>query len=97
MFHDTLPNNSPNKIAPNLQGIVLKSQLFGQAADQCSELTREELRSENGVNLIVNAVYRRDFMSVISEAYGGFSNLLNTKRGQNESLKGFETRFSAAV
>ena len=32
-------------------------------------------------------------MSVISEAYDGFSALINTKRGQNESLKGFETRF----
>lgn len=36
-------------------------------------------------------------MSVISEAYHGFSTLLNTRREPNKSLKGFETRFSAAV
>ena len=71
--------------------------MFEQASDQCSELTKEELKSVEGVNLIVNSVYRRDFMSVISDAYDGFSALINTKRGQNESLKGFETRFSAAV
>lgn len=96
-FHDTLPENSPNKISAAVQGIILKSQLYGQAADQCSELTKEQLKSENGVQLIINAVYRRDFMSVISEAYDGFSILINTRRNDNESLKEFETRFSAAV
>lgn len=34
-FHDTLPDISPNRIATLVQGIVLKSQLYGQAADQC--------------------------------------------------------------
>lgn len=96
-FNDALPDTSPNKIAAPLQGIVLKSQLYGQAADQCCEISKEQLRSADGVNLIVNAVYRRDFMSVISEAFDDFSTLLNTRRGQTESLKSFETRFSAAV
>lgn len=36
-------------------------------------------------------------MSVVSEAFDGFNSLLNTKRGQNETLKNFETRFSAQV
>lgn len=60
-------------------------------------LRTEQLKSANGVQLIINSVYRRDFMSVISEAYDGFSILINTKRNDHESLKEFETRFSATV
>lgn len=97
--NDTLPENSLNKIITELQGIVLKSRMFGKAADQCAELTKEQLKlkSAEGVQLIVSLVYRIDFMSVISESYDGFSALMHTKRGTNASLKSFETRFSAAV
>lgn len=50
-----------------------------------------------GANLIVNAVYIRDFMSVVTEAFDGFNTLLNTKRSSSELLKLFHTRFSVAV
>lgn len=76
---------------------MLKFQLYGQASDLRAELTREELKSDNGVNLIVNAAYQRDALSVISEAFDGFNTLLTTRRRQSGSLKTFETRFSAAV
>jgi len=95
--HDSLPDINPNKIATSMQGLVLKSQLYGQASDLCSGLTKEQPKSDGGVDLIMNAVYQHDALSVISEAYDGFNALLNTRRGQNESLKNFETRFSAAV
>lgn len=96
-FQDSLPDVSPNKIPPQGKGIVLKSQLYGQASKQCAVVTKEQLRSKNGVNLIINAIYRRDFMSVILEAYENFSALINLRRDPAESLRTFETRYSAAV
>lgn len=76
------------------QGIVLKLLSYGQAADQCAKMTKKQLKSEHGVELIVNAVFRRDFMPVISEAYKRFSDLLSTRRGLHESLKSFGACFS---
>ena len=96
-YHDSLPAANSHKLVVAMQGIVLKSQLFGQAADLCAEITKEQLKSANGVKLIVNAVYQRDALSVISEAYEGFNSLLTTRRSNTESLKSFELRFSAAV
>ena len=55
-FHDSLPENSSKKMSKEVQGIVLKSQLFEQASDQCSELTKAQLKSVEVVNLIVNSV-----------------------------------------
>lgn len=95
--NDTLPGTSPSKVLPELQGILLKFQLHGQVADHCSEITHDQLKLRNGVDSIMNAEYRRDFMSVVSEAYDGFSNVLNTRRGQNESLKSFEARLLVSV
>lgn len=96
-FQDTLPNANPSKISVVLQGIICKTQLNGQAADHCAEISKEQLKSTNGVDLIVNTVYLHDFMSVISEAYDGFSNHFSTRRGKDEYLKGFEACFPAAV
>ena len=47
-FHDALPASNSNKIPSNLQGIVLKSQLFGRAQDLVSNISSEELRSAEG-------------------------------------------------
>lgn len=96
-YHDSLPAGNSHKLAVPMQGIVLKSQLFGQAADLCAGITREQLRSDYGVTMVVNAVYQRDALSVVSEAYEGFNALLTTRRAGSESLKAFELRFSAAV
>ena len=96
-FHDSLPGNHTTKIAKGMQGLLLKSQLYGQAADLCSALTKDQLKSNDGVSLIVNKIYQRDALSVISEAYDGFNLLLSTRRNPNENLKNFELRFAASV
>ena len=96
-YHDSLAENNPNKVSPNIQGIILKSQLFGQAEDLCSELTNEQLKEADGVNLIINKVYERDALSVVSETYDYFNSLWSTRRKPNESFKTFEKRFTAAL
>lgn len=64
--------------------IVLKSQLYGKAADLSSDLSNDSLKSADGMTLICNAVYHRDIRSEISEPYKGFHKLLNTKRNDKE-------------
>lgn len=96
-FHDYLPDSSFNKVSVAVQGIVLKSQLYGEAADFCSALSIDQLKQVDGLQLIIDTVYQRDFLSVISEAYEGFNRLLNTRRENNELLKSFEIRFSVSV
>lgn len=56
-----------NKIPANLQAICLKAQLFGRAKDLCSGITDQQLHPEQGVDLIMNAIYKRDAISVVSE------------------------------
>lgn len=89
-FSDTLLINNSNKIIASLQNIVLRSQSYGQAADQCCEIDKEQVRSADGVNLIANAVYKCNFKSVASEAFDGFGALLNSCRGQKQSMKSFQ-------
>lgn len=76
---------------------MLRSQLYGQGDDLIAELTNEQLKWENGVKFIVDAVYQRDFLFFISEAFDGFNAIMNTRRASNESLRNFKLRFSAAV
>lgn len=92
-----LPETNSNKVYHAVQSIVLKARLYGEAADLCSGISNDDSKIDNGTNLTINSVYQRGFLSVISEAYEGFHNLLYTKRNENESLKNFETCFSAAV
>lgn len=54
-------------------------------------------KSDNGVNLTLNAVYQRAFLSVISEAYKKFHKLLNRQKSRNVVLNSFGMCFSAAV
>lgn len=96
-FHECLPANNSNKIPDNLQAICLKSQSFWRAIDLYSAISNTELSSDDGVSKCVNAIYQRDGLSVVSEAYPVFKDLLGTRRGQNESMKGFELPLAAGL
>ena len=96
-FHDVLPDSNSNKIPEKLRAICLKSQLFGRAKDLCSGITNEELLGDDGVKKITEAIYQRDALSVVSEAFRAFNLLWNTRRSNTESMKNFESRFSAQV
>lgn len=96
-FHDALPANSSNKIPSNIQGSCLKSQLFGRAIDLFSGITGEKLSGENDGDVVRIAVYKRDGLCMVSETYMIFNDILTTKRGDKESMKGFRLRFAAGV
>ena len=96
-FHDTLPANYSSKIPANLQGIFLKSQLFGRAADIGEKVTEEELKSANGAIKLAKAVFKIDALSQVNTMSEEFSKLLSTSRGEREKMKSFESRFEAQV
>ncbi len=96
-FHNALPDNNSNKIPSNLRAICLKSQLYGRAKDLCSGIADESLLDADGVQKIVHCIYQRDALSVVSEAFKSFNHLWNTRRGSTETMKNFESRFSAHV
>lgn len=96
-FNDALPDNNSTKIPTRLRALCLKSQLFGRAADLCSGIDDESLTTTEGVKLIVDCIYQRDALSVVSEAFRAFNALLNTRRGDTENMKNFQSRFSAQV
>lgn len=75
--------------------MILRSQLYGRARNLAFSLSFNDLKEADGTDKIVSAVYTRDPMSVVSEVFPDFHSLLNTKRGQNESFKNFESRFAA--
>ena len=55
------------------------------------------LVSEGGSQAIVDAVHKRDGLSVVNDIYTHFSELITTKRGDNESFENYESRFAAKL
>ena len=47
-FHDALPKENSNKIIPELQGLILRSQLQGRALELCLKLDDKEIKSSEG-------------------------------------------------
>lgn len=96
-FHDNLQDSNSNKIPKIIRGIVLQSHLYGRAKDLCDSLDDDVIASEDGVQLIVNTVYKKDPLSIVSCVYTELQKLLSIQRGDTESFKTFETRFEAQL
>ena len=96
-LHDKLPDSNSNKIPLELRGIMLQSQLYGRAKEICKKVSDSEIQSAGGARAILNAVYKRDALSTVSDVYQDFMNLLNLKRGTTESFRNFESRFEAQI
>lgn len=96
-FHDKLPDSNSNKVPKTLCGIVLQSNLFGRAKDLCKKVPDIEIQSENGVAAIVKVIHKRDLLTAVSNVYHDFLTLLDTKRGNSETFRNFESGFAAKV
>ena len=88
-FHDALPNTNSNKIPAALRGIMLQSNLFGRAKEICRKIPDDIVRSFEGQEAIIKALFKRDALSTVSSIYQDFIVLLNTRRGENEAFKNF--------
>lgn len=85
-FHDKLPASNPNKIPPNLQGIILQSQLFGRALDLSLKLSVTEIEANDGALKVAGALFKRDALSVVTDSFQSFLGLLGTRMGENETF-----------
>ena len=96
-FHNKLTDSNSNKIPADLRGIMLQSQLYGRARDICRSITDTDIQSNTGWKSVVDAIYRREALSVVSDVYLNFTSLLSMKRGSTETFRNFESRFLAQV
>ena len=96
-MHDLLPADHNSKILPQLQGVILQSQLYGRAVDLVSKVTDAQLQGDNGALYIARAIYKTDPLSALTDGFMKFQSVLNTRRGPNETFRNFESRFDAAV
>ena len=76
---------------------MLQSQIFGHARDLCKGISAGVNQSPGGADEIVNAIYNRDALSVVSQIYQKFINSLSTKCDSTELLNNFESEFAAQI
>ena len=86
-----------SKITIALRGICLSSQLYGRAKDLCIGLSSDQLSTNNGVDLIISKIHQRDPITVVSDVYRDFTDLITTKRGTSETFRNFESRYAAQI
>lgn len=76
-----LPATNPKEIDKRLQGIMLKTQLYGREKDLCASIISTGIASEEGLAAIVPAIHKQDALSVLTKVYQDSFDMLNTKRG----------------
>ena len=96
-FHDKLPAGNSNKIPPNLQGLILQSQLYERALDLVKKIPNAKIESDTGALEVASCIHKKDVLSIVTDTFHRFLELLRTKQGDSESYKNFETRFDAQV
>ena len=96
-FQDNLEISSSNKIPQKLQGIVLLSQIYGRATDLVKKVPLEDVEYEDGAMHIARAILKRDRLSVVTDTFHRYLELMRTKQVDNETFKNFETRFDSQV
>lgn len=79
------------------RGIVLQRLLYGRAKDLCGSLDVDISASEEGVQLIVNTVYKKDLLLVLRCVCNELQKLLSIHGGDTESFNNVESRFEAQL
>ena len=67
-FHDKLYDSNSNKTAKSLRGIMLHSHFYSRAKDLCKEIPYDKIESEDGVDKICKALYKKDALTIVSNA-----------------------------
>jgi len=94
-FHDALPMAHSNKIPANVQGIILRGNLYGRAWDMAKGIPSKVISGADGARAIVKAVYPRYALEVVSEVFEDFIKLLAVVQGEGESFESYKSRFAA--
>lgn len=65
-FLHAIPDINSNKLLQTLQVICLKSQLFSRSKDLYSVISNDQLLGDDGVQLIIDWIYKRGSLTVVS-------------------------------
>lgn len=96
-YHQAFPYSNPDKIPPQVQVMTLHVHLYDPDGNLWKTVTDDILRSEDGANSIIDVLHKRDSISVVNSLFENFSLLLDTKGGDHENFKNFESSFSSQV
>ena len=80
------------KISRGLCGIF-----YGRAQDLWKDIPFVEIKTHDGLGNTCGDLQKNQALSVVRKAYNDLMELLSTKRGNNETLHNFVSRFSDAV
>lgn len=89
-FYEKQLANNCNRIEKEACCIVVMSNHFGRTMDICWSVNDEVFQSNHGAQLGVDAVYKRDLLSVITHMFDQLQHLLHTRSSQNASLHNYE-------
>lgn len=79
------------------KGIMLQFQDNVRVLDLCKSISENATTSEDGTDALVNTAFKWDTLSVVSESYRDFIDLLTIERGSYENFHDFKYWFSAQV
>lgn len=71
-YHDLLPDANLKMYHKQVCGMILKLQLHDRARELARRIPSDKIQSEGGAFHIVNALYERDFLAVLSTVYSDF-------------------------
>lgn len=77
--------------------MILRSQLYGRARDLVCIITSNNNHSETADLHIVNALLKRNFLSVLSAVYANFNPLVSCRCETSESFGNYKTIFASNV
>lgn len=74
-IHDGLQKGVSKRIPALLRGIFIEAKLYGSAKDLFKCISGDDLASQNGVLLILEAISHRDTVSIMAEVLDGFTDI----------------------
>lgn len=73
------------------------SNLFGRAKDVCRAVRDEVLTTVDCVQLVLDAIYKRDPLSVVAHILDELQKLLSTRGAKSEPFQSYGLRFNAQL
>lgn len=73
------------------------SKLYGRAKDLIRSIRQEVLDAVVGTNIVVDLIYKKHPLSVVTHVFGELQLLLSTRRSKRESFLNFEQWFCAQL
>lgn len=94
-FHNNLTQTNINRIDPKNRGISALSYICVHARDLCCTITQDVIDADDVTTLYVDAVFKKDSLSVVSNLYTQLQFLFRTFHCNVESFHRLKPRLNA--